>query len=200
MCRFVETIRLQNHELCNIALHQLRYENTARRFFDSGYALEDIAKVVSQFSERSGVNKIRIVYDESGVVFTSCEPYTMKNIKTLRLVECNDIDYTYKYADRSELDKAMTMRGNCDNVVIVRNGLLTDTSYTNIALYDGKHWLTPAHPLLRGTALMRLLDEEKLVSADIKADDVRKFSRLAMFNAMIDFGEMVLPVENVSWD
>ena len=45
MCRFVETIRLQNHELCNIALHQLRYENTARRFFDSGYALEDIAKV-----------------------------------------------------------------------------------------------------------------------------------------------------------
>ena len=144
MCRFVETIRLQNHELCNIALHQLRYENTARRFFDSGYALEDIAKVVSQFSERGGVNKIRIVYDESGVVLTSCEPYTMKNIKTLRLVECNDIDYTYKYADRSELDKAMTMRGNCDNVVIVRNGLLTDTSYTNIALYDGKHWLTPA--------------------------------------------------------
>ena len=48
MCRFVETIRLQNHELCNIALHQLRYENTARRFFDSGYALEDIAKVASQ--------------------------------------------------------------------------------------------------------------------------------------------------------
>ena len=122
MCRFVETIRLQNHELCNIALHQLRYENTARRFFDSGYALEDIAKVASQFSERGGVNKIRIVYDESGVVLTSCEPYTMKNIKTLRLVECNDIDYTYKYADRSELDKAMTMRGNCDNVVIVRNG------------------------------------------------------------------------------
>ena len=200
MCRFVETIRLQNHELCNIALHQLRYENTARRFFGSGYALEDIAKVASQFSERGGVNKIRIVYDERGVVFTSCEPYTMKNIKTLRLVECNDIDYTYKYADRSELDKAMTMRGNCDNVVIVRNGLLTDTSYTNIALYDGKHWLTPAHPLLRGTALMRLLDEEKLVSADIKADDVRKFSRLAMFNAMIDFGEMVLPVENVSCD
>ena len=200
MCRFVETIRLQNHELCNIALHQLRYENTARPFFDSGYALEDIAKVASQFSERGGVNKIRIVYDESGVVLTSCEPYTMKNIKTLRLVECDDIDYTYKYADRSELDKAMTMRGNCDNVVIVRNGLLTDTSYTNIALYDGKHWLTPAHPLLRGTALMRLLDEEKLVSADIKADDVRKFSRLAMFNAMIDFGEMVLPVENVSCD
>ena len=30
MCRFVETIRLQNHELCNIALHQLRYENTAQ--------------------------------------------------------------------------------------------------------------------------------------------------------------------------
>ena len=128
MCRFVETIRLQNHELCNIALHQLRYENTARRFFDSGYALEDIAKVASQFSERGGVNKIRIVYDESGVVFTSCEPYTMKNIKTLRLVECNDIDYTYKYADRSELDKAMTMRGNCDNVVI--------TVTRSLLLYD----------------------------------------------------------------
>ena len=102
MCRFVETIRLQNHELCNIALHQLRYENTARRFFDSGYALEDIAKVASQFSERGGVNKIRIVYDESGVVLTSCEPYTMKNIKTLRLVarklrQCGDCEKRFAY-------------------------------------------------------------------------------------------------------
>lgn len=200
MCRFVETIRLQNHELYNIALHQLRYENTARRFFGIGYAIEDIAKVASQFVERDGVNKIRIVYDGSGIVNVACEAYEMKCVRTLRLVECNDIDYTYKYADRSELDKAMNMRGNCDNVVIVRNGLLTDTSYTNIALYDGKHWLTPAHPLLKGTALMRLLNEGKLVSADIKAEDVGKFSRLAMFNAMIDFGKMVLPVENVRRD
>ena len=200
MCRFVETIRLQNHKALNIAFHQKRYAETALRFFGNGYALADLAEITDKYAEREGVNKIRIVYDGSGMVLASCEPYTMRNIKTLRLVECNDIDYTYKYADRSALDKAMAMRGNCDNVVIVRNGLLTDTSYTNIALYDGKHWLTPARPLLKGTALMRLLDEGKLVSADIKADTIRNYSRIALFNSMIDFGKIVLPVENVSND
>ena len=117
----------------------------------------------------------------------------MKIIRSLRLVECGGIDYTYKYADRTALDNAMNRRGDCDNVVIVRDGMITDTSYTNIALYDGSRWLTPARPLLQGTALVRLLDEGRLISRDIKAGEVWDYSHIALFNSMIDFGKLVLP-------
>ena len=193
MCRFVETIRLQNHRLYNMYCHQMRYGRTARHFFGGGYNVENLEEVAAGFAGNEGVNKVRIVYDGAGIVSASCAPYRMKIIRSLRLVECGGIDYTYKYADRTALDNAMKLRGGCDNVVIVRDGLLTDTSYTNVALYDGSHWLTPARPLLQGTALMRLLGEGSLEARDIKAETVWDYSHIALFNSMIDFGKLVLP-------
>ncbi len=177
----------------NIARHQMRYGRTARHFFGSGYNVEDLGKIAAGFAANEGVNKVRIVYDGSGVVSAACAPYQMRNIRSLRLVECDGIDYTYKYADRTALDNAMKLRGGCDNVVIVRDGLLTDTSYTNIALYDGCRWLTPARPLLQGTALMRLFDEGRLEARDIRAGEIWDYSHIALFNSMIDFGKLVLP-------
>lgn len=193
MCRFVETIRLQNHRLYNMYCHQMRYERTVRHFFGGEYNVENLEEIAAGFADSEGVNKVRIVYDGAGIVSASCAPYRMKHTRSLRLVECDGIDYTYKYADRTALDNAMNRRGGCDNVVIVRDGLITDTSYTNIALYDGIRWLTPAHPLLQGTALTRLLDEGRLIARDIKAETVWGYSHIALFNSMIDFGKLVLP-------
>lgn len=193
MCRFVETIRLQNHRLYNMCRHQMRYGRTVRHFFGGGYNVENLEEVAAAFADNDGVNKVRIVYGGAGIVSASCAPYRMKIIRSLRLVECGGIDYTYKYADRTALDNAMNGRGGCDNVVIVRDGMITDTSYTNIALYDGSRWLTPARPLLQGTALVRLLDEGRLISRDIKAGEVWDYSHIALFNSMIDFGKLVLP-------
>ena len=193
MCRFVETIRLQNHKLYNMYCHQMRYERTARHFFGDEYNVENLEKIAAGFAGNDGVNKVRIVYDGSGIVSVACAQYQMRNKRSLRLVECDGIDYTYKYADRTALDNAMKLRGDCDNVVIVKDGLITDTSYTNIALYDGSRWLTPARPLLQGTALMRLSGEGKLTYRDIKAETVWDYSHIALFNSMIDFGKLVLP-------
>ncbi len=177
----------------NTAYHQMRYERTARHFFGSACSIENLEKIAAGFADNEGINKVRIVYDGAGIVSAACTPYQMKNIRSLRLVECDGIDYTYKYADRTALDNAMKMCGGCDNVVIVRDGMITDTSYTNIALYDGSRWLTPARPLLQGTALMRLLDEGRLEVRDIKAETVWDYSHIALFNSMIDFGKLVLP-------
>ena len=55
----------------------------------------------------------------------------------------DDIDYRYKQADRRVLDEAFALRDTADDVLIVRHGLLTDTSIANIALWDGCEWHTP---------------------------------------------------------
>ena len=79
-------------------------------------------------------------------------------------------------------------------MLIVRDGLLTDTSIANVALYDGHEWLTPTHPLLRGTKRAELLARKAIREADIPADSIFSYSKIALFNAMIDFEVLVMPI------
>ena len=60
------------------------------------------------------------------------------------------------------------IRQDKDDILIVKNGLLTDTSIANIALYDGNDWYTPLHPLLKGTKRAELLDKGVLKEKEIK--------------------------------
>lgn len=79
----------------------------------------------------------------------------------------------------------------------MRDGLLTDTSICNIALWDGTSWITPARPLLRGTARARLLDNGLIKSGDIRPEELPGYERIRLFNAMIGFGEVEFPVFNI---
>lgn len=38
-------------------------------------------------------------------------------------IEANDIDYSYKSTDRTELNRLTAQKGDCDDIVIVKNGL-----------------------------------------------------------------------------
>jgi 4-amino-4-deoxychorismate lyase len=78
-------------------------------------------------------------------------------IESLKLVEDNTISYRHKYSDRSHLLELMNMRGDCDDILIVKDGYITDTSFSNIVFFDGDKWVTPARPLLRGTMRESLL-------------------------------------------
>ncbi len=53
-----------------------------------------------------------------------------------------------------------------DDILIIRDGLLTDTSICNVALWNGTSWITPARPLFSGTMRAYLLDKG-LVQAEI---------------------------------
>ena len=83
-----------------------------------------------------------------------------------------------------------------EDVLIVKDGCLTDTSIANVALYDGKMWCTPSHPLLRGTKRAELLDKKIIVEKDIPQAHLGKYSKIMLFNAMIDWGCIILPVDD----
>ena len=61
----------------------------------------------------------------------------------------------------------------------------------------GKHWGTPRHPLLPGTKRAALLDKGMIQKADITLEDLRNANKVSLFNAMIDFGEIEIAIENV---
>jgi 4-amino-4-deoxychorismate lyase len=45
----------------------------------------------------------------------------------------------------------------CDDIIIVRNGFVTDASYANLIFRKGDEWFTPATFLLAGTMRAFLL-------------------------------------------
>ena len=85
------------------------------------------------------------------------------------------------------MELLFSQKENCDEILIVKNGLLCDTSIANIALFDGRKWMTPKTPLLEGTTRQRLLESGFLTVKDIAVEDLKMYSQMALMNAMIDF-------------
>ena len=196
MCLFIETIRIAHEKACTLPRHNRRLNDTRAHFWPESTPLQ-LRDHLSSLSCEAGIVKARVVYGEKGIEDVSYSPYTMRHVHSLALIQADHIDYTYKSTGREPLNRLFALRGACDDILIVKQGLLTDTSIANIALSNGTHWYTPAHPLLKGTKRAALLEEGILQEKDIRPEDLPSFSTVRLFNAMIDWGELELPVRNI---
>lgn len=145
----------------------------------------------------AGIHKCRVLYGREIEEITYA-PYQMREVSSLRLIAADAVDYTYKSTNRDELNALYARRGVADDVLIVKNGYLTDTSIANVALYDEKMkmWCTPSRPLLRGTRRAELMDKKIIVERDIPQVHLGEYSKIMLFNAMIDWGRIVLPIDS----
>ena len=66
-----------------------------------------------------------------------------------------------------------------------------------MALYDGLQWITPRLPILYGTQRAYLLANRKIVEQDIPVENINKFQKIMLFNAMIEFGELEIDTCNI---
>jgi 4-amino-4-deoxychorismate lyase len=197
MSLLFETIRLENGVFMNLEYHNFRL-NKSREFHfstkDQLY-LENLLVVPSNC--RTGMFKCKVSYSSS-INEIEIIPYQKRSIGSLRLVEDNTISYDYKYSDRSHLLKLMAKRGDCDEILIVKNGYITDTSFSNIVFFDGDKWVTPARPLLRGTMRESLLNNDLIEEADILVDDLKKYTVARLINAMLPFRTATdIPMQNI---
>jgi len=126
-------------------------------------------------------------------------PYTIHFIHSLRAIHVRETcRYDHKWTDREHLRAYYNQREDSDDILMIRSGLLTDTYYANVALSKDDLWYTPALPLLEGTARARLLDEKRLITQDIALTDLDNYRAIRLFNAMIPFGEIELPIASIS--
>ena len=170
MYPFIETIRIEQGKACNLSYHNERLNNTLHHFWPDCAGIE-LGEYLKLTPEMNGM-KCRVIYDGSGIKEISYEAYQMRPVHSLQLVYSDDIDYTYKSTDREALNRLFACRGERDDILIVRRGLLTDTSIANIALFDGKDWFTPKLPLLRGTCRTALIDNGIIKEKDILAGGI----------------------------
>jgi 4-amino-4-deoxychorismate lyase len=196
MCRFIESIKVFDGVFYRLEYHQTRVRLTFEKFFPDSEIIELSKAFKTLEIPQKGIFKCRVLYS-SEIQLIEFVPYTRRDIKTLKLVETEIDSLPYKIEDRSLYNAAFAKRELCDDVLMVKNGLLTDTSYCNIALFNGSEWFTPRVPLLYGTNRAQLLSETVLIEKDIKVDEIYNYQQIALFNAMIEFGEMVLDIKQI---
>ncbi len=182
LTKYLETIRAVDGEIFNLEYHQKRYESVLNSLSCSDF--KNLGEYLSP--PNAGTFRCRLIYtaDEISVEYYK---YEKKNISSLKLVYDDNIDYSIKSIDRDRLNALYALKGSADDILIIKNSLITDTSIANIALKKKDRWVTPLKPLLKGTTRSRLLDAGAIIEADIRVEELESFSQIALLNAMIDF-------------
>jgi len=179
----LETIRIEDGEVHNLIYHQRRMDQSRAALFPHASTL-NLADHLDIPQER-GCFRCRVLYAED-IVSIQYLPYKPKPIERLKIVPSN-IDYRYKYADRHALEQLLQENPHADEIIIEKEGLLTDTTIANIALFREGKWYTPKTPLLEGTMRQKLLDEGLLHPKNIASSEIKHYSLVALMNAMIGF-------------
>lgn len=180
-----ETLCIENGVVKNIALHQARYERSLRQFYGKSTVnilnLLDLIRLPQ--SLKNQLVRCRIDYNAENIQVQYFE-YQRKIYRTFQPVICDDIDYGLKYANRELINMLFAQRGNCDEIIIIKNGKVTDCSIGNLIFRKGEKWFTPDTPLLAGTQREKLLKEGKIQEMPIYQRDIEYFDEIRLINAM----------------
>ena len=204
---FIETLRIENGVIYNFDMHQERMHKTS--FFHYGTKPElkimisdKRLTINSGNSQANGNNlplitnhlslntneriKCRVLYS-SDIITVEFSAYSAKEIRSLCLVEDNGIEYNYKFVARDALNNLFAQRKSADDIIIVRNGNITDSSFSNLVFetFEGELF-TPRTYLLAGTKRKFLLESGIIKERDITVDDIFSYKKVYLINAMLD--------------
>ncbi len=190
MCRLFETIKINQGVLHNISLHNERFNRSRQELFGIKEALQLENEIHLPENIGNDIYKCRIIYSRN-IEKIEITPYRIPKITSLKIINDNSIQYQYKYENRDNIKRLYSLKDQCDDILIVRNGLITDTSYCNIVFSDGNKLITPSTPLLKGTKREQLLRDGVIMEDEIKQRDIYLFKKAFLVNAMIDLEDNV---------
>lgn len=195
MCQLLETIKCAEGKLENLDYHQARFSLSRKIKFSDDDEISLKNQIQIPDFAKTGLFRCRVIYGKQ-IDRIEFVPHVYRSVTTLRLVECDDIDYQFKYSDRKKLEAVFEKRDECDDIIIVKNGWITDSFAANLVFFDGEKWVTPDKPLLAGTQRARLLSEGQITSAGVTKYDLKNFQKAGLINAMNNLENM--PVIEIS--
>ncbi len=197
MLQLIETICFENGIFQRIPLHEERLNRSRNHFL--GKVEPIFLAPLLKIPESLNTNKVRcrITFTKE-IESIEYELYNKRAITSLQLVFDDAIDYSYKYKQRDSLNALLSLRGNADEILVVKSGLITDTSFTNVVFLKEGVWYTPATPLLPGTRREHYLRINQIFPADIQPDDLYKYEEARLINAMLSLEDSAtIPIANL---
>jgi 4-amino-4-deoxychorismate lyase len=197
MCQFIETICCEHGHFMRIEMHNERFNRTRYHFYGLKpyLQLELFLKIPDHLQDKTV--KCRVVYGPE-IISAEYDLYTIKPVRSLQLVCADSLDYSFKFSDRTKLASLYDLRGQSDDILIVKNGFITDTSCANIVFRKDNLWYSPEKPLLLGTRLEFYIRKGDVIPYPVRPRDLPVFSEARIINAMVSIeNSTVIPVENI---
>lgn len=185
MLPLIETIKAENGLLMYPSYHNQRMNSSAGKLYNKEFKWDVDQILKKQLPQSKNTYRCRITYTDT-ILSTEIKPYTRTQIRSLKIIHANDIDYEYKWAQRSHIESLFSKRDSCDDILIIKNDRICDSSIANIVFFDGKKYFTPLHPLLKGCCRERLLTEKRIFLKDIHLADLEHFQSFTLINALRD--------------
>lgn len=184
MAQFIETIRLNNNIVELKELHIKRIATTLLQQKAKPAHL-DWVKIVAENPYPNNIVKLRIVYSNKGVEDISYAIYEPKAIKSLKIVIDNNIDYGFKSTDRKRLNELYSSREGADDIIIIKDGKVADSSFANIVFISDNSIVTPSTYLLNGVQRQHLLSKGIITETEITEDSIKHYNSVKLINAML---------------
>ena len=196
MSRLIESIKVYNKRLYNIEYHNVRMNKSRAELFNAKDQI-DLSQIILLPDDLTNeLYKCRIIYSEE-IVSIDFQKYNKKKINCLQIVHDDEITYSHKFENRTIFENHLT-KSKADEILIIKNGFVTDTSFSNVVFFDGTKYFTPASPLLKGTKKERLIAEGIIEEDEIKLNDIKKFKFVYLINALLDLSEEnKIPIEKI---
>ncbi len=182
---FFETLKVQDGEIRNLSFHNKRLNRTIEQNFGIDAKI-DLQEHVQQGDK--ALERCKVIYDKE-IKTIQFFPLIPRIFQSFKLFETN-ITYNFKNVDRENIELLVSQKGTCDDIIMIKDDLVTDTSIANIAIYDGFKWVTPKKPLLAGTYRESLVEKQLLLEKDVKIKDIKNAVRFALMNALLGFYEV----------
>jgi 4-amino-4-deoxychorismate lyase len=189
MYQFFESIKLLDGKFHLLGLHSERLNRTRNAFFGNIKDIDLERELMIPCEKKEGLYKVKVVYSkylESVII----DDYTVKEHRKIRLLEKPEIQYDFKFLDRKILQEDFKTGSEFDDIIFLKNGVVTDATYSNLAFFDGKSWFTPQKCLLDGVKRKFLLDSGIIAEKSIGKEEIKDFEKIAFINAMRDFEKM----------
>lgn len=187
-----ETIAIENGQVQRLALHQQRVDKSLRQFYShlapEALHLPQLAELIQVSEALSATNnaaliRCRISYNNQQSV-VEYFPYERKTYRTFKPIICDDIDYSLKFTHRARLNELFSQREDCDEIIIIKQGMVTDCSIGNLIFRRGDKWFTPDKPLFAGTQRRHLIEQGKIQPCPIALSDLATFEEIRVINAL----------------
>lgn len=185
MSRCIESIKLLDGKLPLLAWHERRFQATSSELFGTKRR-RSLAYHLSKVDlPQKGLYKIRVVYAANDLEISYAKYETASHSK-IELIFDDGIDYHLKYENRDRLNGHRS-RIKGDDILIVKQGFITDAWYSNVILCRNEDWFTPKTYLLNGVKRQQLIASGLVKEIPISIVDLGDFKKIAFVNAMRDF-------------
>lgn len=181
-----ESIRVNDGQVPLLNFHQQRIDLSYSNIFKKASTF-NLKECIEPFLKKDGIQKCRFIYDDKNynvevIDYQLIEP---KRIGWLRIDP--NFNYSFKFFNRSFFNKIKEVYSHCDEIILIQNNEITDSTYCNLVVYLNGQWTLPTSYLLNGVERSRIISKYKFTIEPISIDNFLSAKEYKLINAMRPF-------------